>query len=540
MLWDALNNPTGLHASIHAGWLQTLLEPAEYRHFPKAGPGDRLERAGQVFDAIARLGITYTHEPAGSSPDCQEIRSAEDVVSQRVGTCVDLCALFCSAALDAGLHPLVVIFSTEKSRHAFVLVYLDRDWDMTSSKIIDAGFSRNGLPHDYVDPRASSAQDPSDGTATWAAIDVIALTANEERCGDAWQNALRQGRSHLTKPWELCVDIGGLCTSKDKLPPPSPSRAAYTALRPALHRNEMQHFDLKSFIDPHNTYLPFIRSNEFDNLLTWIVATSDESRNRFKPHTSPATNISIALISGGNLTGKTRTAIEICKELDAHGWLTGFLRSKVLLSDAQLEALTNLNRNVCIAIDDNIPKLSQRFATLSNYLQNRLRKTVIILIGTNIVQQWHELSTDLRADGMTFTDVHNCMLPPYPASNEEVFSVTQSTLSEHGFGKAFSVPFDIDSRREPIGKLITQAWNQLTGDRIMDQLDDSASSTSDFPLFESSRDAIPAFWLGTHGVVSPQHLYDEGNAYMLSTEQIASDFSDQPPKPTSTHSTQAQ
>ena len=77
--------------------------------------------AGAVFQAIREQGIVYTEPPATFRGFGQRIRSAGDVLTGHLGTCIDLAALYASCLEAIGLNPFVVIVEG----HAFAGAWLE-------------------------------------------------------------------------------------------------------------------------------------------------------------------------------------------------------------------------------------------------------------------------------------------------------------------------------------------------------------------------------------------------------------------------------
>ena len=108
-----------------------------------AGRGDAMDgyrkgtkaRAWEIADAIwAALvshGIAYVLPPMSFERSGQQVRSPSDILSRKVGTCLDLTLIYASCLEQAGLNPVLVL--TEG--HAFVGVWLvDEDF---STLVID-------------------------------------------------------------------------------------------------------------------------------------------------------------------------------------------------------------------------------------------------------------------------------------------------------------------------------------------------------------------------------------------------------------------
>jgi len=81
----------------------------------QSGPGRAHQIAASIYESIHALGVTYISPPASFERTGQKVRTTEQVLAERFGTCIDLAVLY-SACLEAsGLSP--VIFITRN--HAF-------------------------------------------------------------------------------------------------------------------------------------------------------------------------------------------------------------------------------------------------------------------------------------------------------------------------------------------------------------------------------------------------------------------------------------
>lgn len=70
-------------------------------------------------DAVVAAGITYVVAPPSFERAGQKVRTPEQVVGERLGTCLDLALLYAALLEAAGLQPFVVV----QRRHAFVGVW---------------------------------------------------------------------------------------------------------------------------------------------------------------------------------------------------------------------------------------------------------------------------------------------------------------------------------------------------------------------------------------------------------------------------------
>jgi very-short-patch-repair endonuclease len=89
------------------------------------------ELASALWTAVAGLGLDYALPPASFEHRGQKVRSSSQVLDARIGTCLDLTLLFCSALEQAGLNPIVVF----TKGHAFAGVWLRQE--EFSSVVVD-------------------------------------------------------------------------------------------------------------------------------------------------------------------------------------------------------------------------------------------------------------------------------------------------------------------------------------------------------------------------------------------------------------------
>ncbi len=73
-----------------------------------------------VHEAVVALGITYVYPPPSFEQQGQKVRTPEQVLGDRLGTCLDLALLYAGLLEHVGLHPLLVL----QQGHAFVGVWL--------------------------------------------------------------------------------------------------------------------------------------------------------------------------------------------------------------------------------------------------------------------------------------------------------------------------------------------------------------------------------------------------------------------------------
>ena len=79
--------------------------------------------AGALFESIMELHITYSNPPASFEKEGQRIRLSDEVLSTKLGTCLDTTILYAPCLEAIGLYPLVVLIHG----HAFAGVWLESD-----------------------------------------------------------------------------------------------------------------------------------------------------------------------------------------------------------------------------------------------------------------------------------------------------------------------------------------------------------------------------------------------------------------------------
>lgn len=76
-----------------------------------------------IYEAIAEKAITYCVSPASFESQGQRIRTVDDIMTLKMGNCLDMTMLYASCLEAAGLHPLVVL----TDNHAFAGCWLIPD-----------------------------------------------------------------------------------------------------------------------------------------------------------------------------------------------------------------------------------------------------------------------------------------------------------------------------------------------------------------------------------------------------------------------------
>lgn len=84
-------------------------------------PNRVMKQAAAIFGAIQEQNIVYAVPPASFERVGQRVRLCDAVISQKMGTCLDLTLLYASCLEAVGLHPLLVL----KKGHIFAGVWLE-------------------------------------------------------------------------------------------------------------------------------------------------------------------------------------------------------------------------------------------------------------------------------------------------------------------------------------------------------------------------------------------------------------------------------
>lgn len=75
----------------------------------QGGPGRTTEIAAAVYEALRGHGIRYINPPASFERTGQRIRRSSAVLTDRLGTCIDLSLTYAALAEACGLHPVIIM-----------------------------------------------------------------------------------------------------------------------------------------------------------------------------------------------------------------------------------------------------------------------------------------------------------------------------------------------------------------------------------------------------------------------------------------------
>ena len=141
----------------------------------QAGPARVREIAEAVFQAVADRHLTYVEPPASFEGTGQRIRSHSQVLSEGLGTCLDLACLYAAALEQAGVHPVLAVFEG----HAFT-GYLTEDEQLPAVVVLDQPTAMTIADSDFFDAVETtvlcrpqpSFEDARDATSHWWSADV--------------------------------------------------------------------------------------------------------------------------------------------------------------------------------------------------------------------------------------------------------------------------------------------------------------------------------------------------------------------------------
>ena len=458
MRWDSVHNPTGLVDMVHAGWMQRLLRAEDWRGFP--GPGDdrvggqtRIgSKAKMIFEKLSELGISYVYEPPNSIPGAQDVRPVDEVLSLRQATCLDMCVTYCCAALDAGIYPLILTLTRasrkEELRHAIVLVPLERSWSTNCEVVIETGFSCEPLIVDEDEFKDIVIESPDDPSGMWLAIDVQQASAFPGgKIGD-WDTAISKGANYVRNwEWDLCVDIGGLCSRRaDDVNLPT-VMGVERVLIPAYIPLPKNPTPLQ-LIQARCGVVPFCSRHELRTLRRWAMTPTEivgeentSKKNAWVSSYKP--DVAVAVVTGVGGSGKTRMAAQLCHDLSSIGWYTGFLPTTSDLTAKELNALVELTTELLVVVDCAEESRRGQVARVLWALRNRCSPTRIVLTARGTDIWWDEFCEELESDGIQLA--RTLVMPRL----EECQSAKNPELSKNIYYKAVRCFAELENRSLP-------------------------------------------------------------------------------------------
>ena len=381
--WDSVADPARLVEYVPTGAVTYMIPSRNRRELP--GPDSRPaeEKAKAIFELMAKLGIRYVLEPADSRPGAQFVRPVEEVFrASGQGTCLDLCVAFSSAALDAGLHPMILTVTksntgnkSDKKCHSIVLIPCNRTWSasgrpepVADHEVVHEPFLLDDMPLKAMVYRTAT------GSGDLLAIDMQQASRKPDGTpfGD-WESAVSRGADFLTGTtgwdWDVCVDIGalrGTMVAPHSVYAPPRTRVlepGYLKPAPGATRSPLQ------LIKARTGIVPFTGRDKLTELTDWANKQPGEGRE----------DLAVAVVTGVGGSGKTRLAAELCSKLEKTGWVAGFVPKTTELSEAELIWLTRVESHLLLVLDYAEESHKEELTRLLRRLRERGAPTRVVL-----------------------------------------------------------------------------------------------------------------------------------------------------------------
>ena len=80
-----------------------------FNEYQSRNPDRVKKQMAAIFEAISDLGIVYCTPPASFEENGQRIRMCDTIISQKIGTCIDLSLLYASCLEAIGINPIIII-----------------------------------------------------------------------------------------------------------------------------------------------------------------------------------------------------------------------------------------------------------------------------------------------------------------------------------------------------------------------------------------------------------------------------------------------
>lgn len=105
---------------------------------------DQMKELEAIYKAIHQLGINYQNPPTTTSA-YQRIRTSEEMIHEKKGTCIDFAILYCSCLLEIGYHPILLIVDQHALAGAFLEDVKDPYNEFDHGKFINGIEKRRGF-----------------------------------------------------------------------------------------------------------------------------------------------------------------------------------------------------------------------------------------------------------------------------------------------------------------------------------------------------------------------------------------------------------
>lgn len=167
-------------------------KPSSLEGYQRKDPNRVRDLAAAVYAAIQKKNIVYAEPPASFSVPGQRIRTPETVLSQRLGTCMDMTLLYAACLEAMGLHPLLVLMKG----HIFAGVWL-------RERSVDELKGGNTV----IDNLDELKKRIDNGSDEMTFIECVAMCSGNQASFEEAEKAAKLG--HLTRPdqFRFAIDV---------------------------------------------------------------------------------------------------------------------------------------------------------------------------------------------------------------------------------------------------------------------------------------------------------------------------------------------
>lgn len=181
------NNPMLSRISVKAsGFLEKFTGDSELDEYQTQDPNRVRKQIAAVYEALRSESLVYAAPPASFEECGQRVRLVDKVLTEKLGTCLDLTLLFASCLESIGIHPILVLLK----KHIFLGAWLTTD--MYSHVVSDdASFLLKGC---------------ADGINDIVLVESTALTSSKNL---SFEDAVQIAESELKNEdnFELFIDV---------------------------------------------------------------------------------------------------------------------------------------------------------------------------------------------------------------------------------------------------------------------------------------------------------------------------------------------
>lgn len=179
------NVPAVAHVLQNAGrWMERMTGNSALDEYQTHDINRVRHQVAAIYEALREEGIVYATPPASFEKEGQRVRTAETVVKDKLGTCLDLSLLYASCLEQCGLNPIVVITND----HAFVGCWLEETFCALSTS----------------DDASLLSKSAANGVGRLVVVETTLVASSEPVTFD---QAVAEAERLLTAPGLVFVDI---------------------------------------------------------------------------------------------------------------------------------------------------------------------------------------------------------------------------------------------------------------------------------------------------------------------------------------------